>query len=69
MGFCPHPFDIDFGDHVFPDGIAIGKRPRADGINIAIVIEQMAGVFDSLLGDRKPVDAIDGLFPVSYVPR
>ena len=52
----PRPHFVDASDLVFPDGI--GERPRAYAKNIATVVDQSAGRFDSQLRRFFPYDMI-----------
>jgi hypothetical protein len=54
--FCPGPDGINTGDFVFAD--RIGERPGANAIDIAAIINQMAGRFDGQLGAWIPDDVI-----------
>jgi hypothetical protein len=66
MFYCPCPEGINTGDFALAD--RIGERPGANAVDIAAIINQMAGRFDGQLGAGIPGDVIHRAHSILNVP-
>jgi hypothetical protein len=64
--FCPRPEGTNTGGFVLAH--RIGERPRADAIDIAAVINQMAGRFDDQFPVWIPDDVVHRAQSILNVP-
>jgi hypothetical protein len=64
--FCPRPDLVDASDVRLPD--RVGKRSRANALNIVSVVDQLAGGFNGALGAWMPANVVNRVYSILHMP-